>query len=111
MACHTEGDCEGRTTTDLGIHTGSVVDIAQKLSGYCYYSLQFSRKGVEITKENPKPQREEVSVSFDIDSNTWDMTNSERVAVMKELLRESGVDPEIVQAGQYFASVKLKFNP
>lgn len=44
----TEGDCEGRTTTDLGTHYGHVCEIALSLKG-CGYSLRF-----EPVKKKPQ---------------------------------------------------------
>lgn len=51
----TEGDCEGRSTTDLGIWEGDIADIAFHLADKSYYSLNFSpisvKKPTKITSE------------------------------------------------------------
>jgi len=38
----TEGDVEGRTTTQLGTYTGNVHDVAFHLANKCHYALSFT---------------------------------------------------------------------
>lgn len=38
----TEGDCEGRTTQQLGVHEGDPAIIALNLSSHACYSLEFT---------------------------------------------------------------------
>jgi hypothetical protein len=52
----TEGDCEGRTTNNLGDHYGHIADIAFALADKCHYSLQF-RPDVAIRSPGITAQR------------------------------------------------------
>lgn len=97
----TEGDCEGRTTRDLGVHFGHLDDIAFALADKCYYSLCF--KLVDPMKLDV-PTKSKVNVVLDIDSGTWDMTPSSRVAFVENMLKDRDVS---VKASNYFASVEL----
>lgn len=53
----TEGDCEGRTTTQLGTYYGHVAEIAFALADRCYYVLEFKpvESGTPI-KEEERPR-------------------------------------------------------
>ena len=97
----TEGDCEGRTTRDLGVHFGFLDDIAFALADKCYYSLCF--KLVEPLQLDV-PQRSKVNIMLDIDSGTWDMQGSQRINFVANLLKDRDVS---VTACNYYASVEL----
>jgi hypothetical protein len=65
----TEGDCEGRSTVDLGLHYGHVAEIALSLDVGPYYSYYF--RPIEASKpsgKRPKLQAKRksawVSLSF-----------------------------------------------
>lgn len=60
----TEGDCEGRSTRNLGIYRGNWYDIALHLADKCCYSLNF--KLIDESKFTlPKTYtRDKVDVSF-----------------------------------------------
>ncbi len=105
----TEGDVEGRTIKDLGVHTGHVVDIARALGGSSYYSLKF--EPILVSENVPEPQEcKSVSVQMGIDSNTWNMTVEDRVHWMEGFLTTAASkSPVMVTPGQYYASVVLKF--
>jgi hypothetical protein len=61
----TEGDVEGRSTTELGTYTGHVVDIAMALMSQACYSLTFKRiLPIDVTAESKKNVGE-VSVVVD----------------------------------------------
>ena len=101
----TEGDCEGRTVTNLGTHEGYVDEIARSLAPQCFYSLQF--KAVSPKKAGPvKKGRKEVNVSFNIESGTW---NGRTIDAINALGIFNG-RPVKVKDGQYFASVTLEFD-
>src|SRR5271155_5056847 len=72
----TEGDCEGKSVKDLGVHTGFIDEIAFALGSQAYYSLTF-----ELAKELPDPVKVKpvgtVNVVLNIDSGTWDMSPKE----------------------------------
>lgn len=57
----TEGDCEGRTTRDLGVWQGDIIDIALGLADQCAYSLTF--KEIEINGAL-QPTRKEVEITM-----------------------------------------------
>jgi hypothetical protein len=96
----TEGDDDGRTIKNLGIHCGYVDEIALMLSSACFYSLKFSR--VTYTKSNVGSS---VSVVLDIESGTWDLSKEDRVDWFKKFFAERDVD---VEPGDYFASVVVR---
>lgn len=97
----TEGDCEGRTTHDLGIHFGFIDDIAFSLADKAYYALTF--KAIEpYTAKAPKATK--VNVVLDIDSGTWDMKSETRQAFVEQMLQ--GRDTAVAK-GQFYASVEL----
>lgn len=99
----TEGDCEGRSTRQLGTHTGYIDDIAFALANQAYYGLRFS--WVDPLKlANVPPNAAQIQVSLDIETGTWDMSVKERVDFVKKLLR--GRDT-LVQDGTYYACVNL----
>lgn len=99
----TEGDCEGRSVRQLGTFEGHLDEIAQRLSGQCYYSLQF--KPAKSLPQIPEaPDNGSVNVTLDIDSKTWDMNSERRVEVMEYILRDR---PTRVEKGTSYASVNL----
>lgn len=100
----TEGDCEGKSTRDLGVWEGNVADIALYLAPKAMYDLCF--KSFEIQTPGA-PQRDCVTVSFDIDSNTWpmDMQNKERVEVMRELFADTDYT---IEEGSSYASFTIR---
>ena len=101
----TEGDCEGRTVTDLGIHTGFIDDIAFKLGSKAYYSLKFKRVSDVLEKKpDPKPVNA-VSIQLDIDSGTWGMSFPERAKHVRKILQGRNV---LVEEGRFYASVMLR---
>ena len=98
----TEGDCEGRTTKDLGVHQGNFDDIAFALAGQACYGLKFERVNPsEYTKHPPKT---EVNVSLDIETGTWNMDAGQRCAYFRDLLKGRGVT---VKESDYYACVTL----
>lgn len=99
----TEGDCEGRSTRNLGVYVGYLDDIAFALADKCCYSLRFTKICTDIPV--PKSARENVSVSLDIQSKTWDMDEKDRVAYFRQLL--CGRNNVSVTDGQFYASVIL----
>lgn len=98
----TEGDCEGRTTRDLGEYEGYIDDIALSLANQCYYSLHFTRRNV---KKAPAPKKGKVNVSLNINSRTWDMSPEDRVETMKELFKDRDVEIEV---GNSYASFVIR---
>lgn len=98
----TEGDCEGRSTKDLGLHQGYLEAIAFALAPLAYYGLRFSRA---VVSEHHERKAEAVNVSLDIGTKTWDMTSEARVTYFQNLLHPSNVE---VLPSSYYASVILR---
>lgn len=101
----TEGDCEGKSTTDLGIHEGHIVDIAFKLSERSYYKLRFE-KAIE---EKKLEERDSVCIGLGIETGTWDMNPEDRAKAIESMLRKEDAHRIFkVETGQYYSSVTLK---
>jgi hypothetical protein len=106
----TEGDCEGKSTKDLGIHTGHVADIARVLGNHCFYSLQFEQVLISETVPEPEKECKSVNIKLGIDSGTWNSEIGERARWMKTFLgKNSTKTPFTVHPGTYFSSVVLKY--
>lgn len=104
----TEGDCEGKTTRNLGIYEGNISDIAFYLKDKCEYSLQFSPAEVPTINSCDVTHYGNVHISLDISSGTWNMSPEDIVNYVKVLLNTENREHRItVEPGQYYASVKL----
>lgn len=81
----TEGDCEGRSTKNLGIYQGYIDDIAFALADKCSYVLRFEK----ICTDIPKPTKAipKVAISLDIKSGIWDLNSEERVNFFRNMLQ------------------------
>jgi hypothetical protein len=109
----TEGDCEGRSTRDLGIFEGHVVDIAYHLAKHAMYQLEFEPidppniGGVEMITENKT-----VGIGFGIKSGTWDLKGDERAKAVELFLRKKPCSGNYnVKNGNTYASVILEITP
>lgn len=70
----TEGDCEGRSITDLGVFEGNIDTIALALADRCYYyTLYFT--AVDPTAYDKTPKKDEINISIYGASGMYDMTN------------------------------------
>jgi len=104
----TEGDCEGRSITNLGIYSGYVDEIAFHLADKSLYKLRF--KKLDNTKKYTKidsytPKKKEVNISFDIESKTWDFIKTDDGhKEIKHIFRNR---PVTVNKCNYYASVTL----
>lgn len=59
----TEGDCEGRSITDLGVFEGNIDTIALALADRCYYyTLYFT--AVDPTAYDKTPKKDEINISI-----------------------------------------------
>lgn len=96
----TEGDCEGKTTRDLGIHRGHVGDIAMMLAGSCCYGLNFK----PVAQDSPKAAKTATTnIALDIGSGTWDMEKRSRAASVAAWLGSGFV----VRESNYYACVEV----
>lgn len=108
----TEGDCEGKTILNLGIHEGFIDEIARYLaesigSGY---SLTFARLPDQTSTDYTLAKEvKEVHITLGIDSGTWpsSMTSQQKVEAISKMMAER---PVTVLDGQYYATVKLKYD-
>lgn len=77
----TEGDCEGRSITDLGVFEGNIDTIALALADRCYYyTLYFT--AVDPTAYDKAPKKDEINISIYGASGMYDMTKEERLDAM-----------------------------
>jgi hypothetical protein len=98
----TEGDEEGRTTRDLGVHEGYIDDVAFALASRQFYSLDFEL--VDTLKWKTLPVSTQANVRLKISTGTWDMLADARVGFFRQML--AGRDVTITKSN-YFASVAL----
>lgn len=98
----TESDCEGRSTNNLGIYIGRIEDIALSLKDKCYYSLNFKEANIQTIKDSNVKGK--VNVSLDIESNTWDLSNTDLIYTMKDVFKDRNVE---IQEGSSFASFSI----
>lgn len=106
----TEGDCEGRTTRNLGTHWGHVAEIAFQLAdksmyGLCFEPVTDKEEPKAIGKVITETIRKSVHISIDIKSGTWDMTRENRAKWFQYFLDTDDVK---VKPSTYFASVVLE---
>lgn len=94
----TEGDVEGRSTRNLGTHTGWVDEIALHLGNKCGYSLCFN-KVEEIKTYNPTVKS--VNVSFGVKSGTWNLNSSERSNLMSIIFKDR---PVTIEKSNYYSA-------
>jgi len=103
----TEGDDEGRSVKTLGEFEGHIVDIAERLSGECYYSLTFKPVAPieHVSTRNPQGR---VSITLNIETGTWDMSPKRRTTVVASWI---GSHPKLkrVSESDYHAAVTLEF--
>lgn len=100
----TEGDCEGRSIRDLGVHEGYVDEIAFKLAKEQEYGLRFDLVDPKALKDSEKTHATKVNVSLGIDSGTWDMPSDELVEYWENFLKDRNVS---VGECNYYTCVTL----
>lgn len=101
----TSGDCEGRTTRDLGVHEGWVDDIAFAFAHKAMYDLTFERVNpVDWSMNNENPKADEVHVRFNIDSGTWDLKGDDLVDWAANVFKDR---PCHVLRSNYFSAFAL----
>lgn len=93
----TEGDCEGRSTRDLGIHTGYIDQIAFALADKCFYTLNFTL--VEPKSLDLTPKKDTVKISLDTESGAWEFNSKEAMAYFKDFFSDR--DVEVVDTHGY----------
>jgi len=100
----TEGDCEGYSIRRLGTFRGFVDEIALHLANKAYYKLRF--KLAEIHNNPFSPTADKISVSFDIDSETWDTVKTDAgLQEIKEVFKDR---PVTIEESNSFASFVIK---
>ncbi len=106
----TDGDCEGRSTKNLGIHYGHVAEIALSLQeGPCYDYTFTPAKNWENMKKGNRPklpaQRKIVHIGLNIDSKTWDLKRDERAKWFTQWLDCEDI---LVTEGCYYKAVQIE---
>ena len=99
----TEGDCEGKTVTDLGVHYGYLDELAFSFGRKSYYSLTFQAVKRPVPAPFLEPVRE-VCVTLGIDSGTWDLGRIGRVEAVRQILKDR---PVVVGESHCYAAVTL----
>lgn len=106
----TEGDEEGRSTRQLGLHYGHVAEIAFWLAIHNFYKLTFEAKG--LIPLNTAIMRYEatarsVYIALDYTSKIDDLSKDEQVKWFTNWFGDT--DPKItITTGCYYNSVKLE---
>ena len=103
----TEGDCEGRSSRDLGTYEGYIDEIAFSLADKCYYSLNFRAVSPHEHKPDMTPKRKTVDIQLDIGSGTWDMESKNRAIAVSGLMRDR---PVAVSESTFYGCVRLTTN-
>jgi len=99
----TQGDEEGRTTKQLGVHEGHIVDIAHKLSAESFYDLCFEPV-LAVKKAEIREPRSSVHVTLGYDSGTTTMESSARQAYFRAMIKDRD-DVKITESNYYGAVV------
>ncbi len=90
----TEGDCEGRTTTNLGIHQGFVDEIAFKLADKCYYYLRFEPVHLDnLTGKNITATK--VKIRFSNDSDLINTLHGRPVLIKGDTIESTAKDSKL----------------
>jgi hypothetical protein len=106
----TEGDCEGRSTKELGIFKGHIVDIALSLADKSYYTLNFKEtEHPKETLELPKSNKVNVVISDTHYRFKYDFKPKERVIVATEFLQRSTPNNSYkINESSYWESVQIE---
>lgn len=103
----TEGDCEGRSSRDLGTYEGNIDEIAFALADKCFYSLNFRAVSPYESEFNMTPKRKTVDIQLDVGSGTWDMKPKDRAIAVSGLMRDR---PVAVSESTFYGCVRLTTN-
>lgn len=95
----TDGDREGRSTRQLGVHEGFLEDIAFALAPQAMYDLTFELMDTKASL--PLPTRNEVHVQLYTPNGKGKAYDTEG---LMDMLRQAGVKCE---KGQYYESVRI----
>lgn len=105
----TEGDEEGRTTKDLGIHEGYIDEIAFALADKAMYRLYF-KKGHYPSALDMTPKRKEVAVNLTDVFPQLDVSSSPlRVDNAQKIFNREGRDVKVKES-PYYRSITLETN-
>jgi hypothetical protein len=101
----TEGDCEGKSTRDLGLHYGHIGDIALALAGASYYALSFSPASDPRQIDETGNRRETALIGVmqiaNISSNTL---NDQELDSLRKFFGPKWK----LSAGNYYQSVRIE---
>lgn len=101
----TEGDCEGRTTRDLGVHEGYLDEIAFDLAPQAEYTLTFNPPEAAHVRTAVPSLHDHVNVNMGYRFGLSSMTEPGRANFFKRLLEGRPVQ---VESSNFYASATLK---
>ena len=107
----TEGDCEGRTTKQLGTYDGHVADIAFRLGNCGGYQLAFNPdKPLPELPPQLRDKTKTIHISLGIESGTWNFDSKVRSASVGDwLASKPAKDVNFnVSESNYYAGVMLE---
>lgn len=106
-AVSTEGDEEGRTSEDLGIHEGYIDEIAFALADKAMYELHF-KKGHYPPTLDMTPKKKEVAVNLAGAFPELGLSDSDlRVQIAQELFNREGRNVKVKESS-YYKGILLK---
>lgn len=100
----TEGDCEGRSTRQLGTYEGHILDVVRQLAGQAYYQLTFERVKPEVAIRRYKGSRR--SVQFHVTGEREKLPSGDSNAQFRALAQHLR-DGESLKEGNYYNAVEL----
>lgn len=109
----TEGDCEGRSTRDLGLYYGHIAEIALSIKDSPMYEYDFSPLEEDIPPPNTIPQYQAVRnachIGLDINSKTWPSSMSSKTRVNWFTQWFDTADVTVTESS-YYKAVYIKAN-
>ena len=98
----TEGDCEGRTTRDLGTYYGNFDEVAFHVADKVMYKLTLTK--IEPTNEFT-PKADNVLIQFNMNSGMYHMTPEQTEPIWNSLLKDR---PANVKDNRYGSQIVLE---
>jgi hypothetical protein len=101
----TEGDCEGRSTADLGVHEGYLDQVAFDLAPQAMYTLTFNPPDPVSIRTKIPSLHDHVVVNLGYKFGLDKMTEQARVGFFERMLRDR---PVRVEPASFYASATLR---
>ncbi|AFQ96441.1 hypothetical protein [Bacillus phage vB_BceM_Bc431v3] len=103
----TEGDCEGRSTKQLGTYEGHILDVVRQLAGQAYYQLTFERVQAQRATKLTKGSKRCVQFHVTGDRETMQKLPSGDSNAQFRALAQHLRDGESLKEGNYYNAVEL----